>query len=80
MKYVVARNYREATDFARVNEWPKSEWRYVDMADRLFGLKDAHVYLIGYWREHTWSRDIGWMLETQQKLGRCAVEEVRDWR
>ena len=80
MKYVVARDYREAEDFARTREWSKLEWRYIDRPYQLRGLLEAHVYVVGYRRNSQQRWEIDAELRARQATGMVTVEEVRDWR
>ena len=80
MKYIVARDYREAADFARTREWSKLEWRYVDWPYQLRGLLDAHVYIVGRRRDQKQRLAIDIELRARQAAGRITIEEVPDWR
>ena len=80
MKYIVARDYTEAADFARTREWSKLEWRYVDWPYQLRGLRDAHVYIVGRRRDPKQRWEMDAELRARQAAGRITIEEVSDWR
>lgn len=79
MKFIVARDLYDAKEFARVREWPKAEWRYVDSPQYLCGLMGAHVYLVAPWRHHPRGQQIYEELRVRQAAGKITFEEVYDW-
>lgn len=60
MIIIVARNQREADDYAHVNEFKAGQWRYArDMRDLCGIHKGQHeAHLIGYYQQHREYLDI----------------------
>lgn len=80
MRYIVARNYCDAFDFARAEEWLKSGWRYINRPHSLCGLQNVCIYLVGPWWQHPDGHEIKAELDIRQGLGKITIEEVYDWR
>lgn len=49
MIYILAGNYQQYIDWLRRNKASSSTYRYIERADRLYGLRDFSYLKVGTW-------------------------------
>ncbi len=77
---IVAAQYGQARDFAKVMGIPKAEWKFVNQADDFRGYCDFVIVTLGGMRTRNDIYEILDAANTMIDIGRAKKIHVEDWR